>query len=100
MIQSKTLSKKDIQSSPIFKKNTANERGLVTGTILGHLCTYVATGKIEANKLIDSEKLDQICTVIKLKGTDSSGVIKAALSDDYTYTDIKIALAHYGTTIG
>jgi GTPase SAR1 family protein len=129
IIKNKTLSKKDIQASPIFKKNTAlkaekkqkkptveisfelyqagksveeiaNERGLVTGTILGHLCTYVATGQIEANKLIDSEKLDQICTVIKLKGTESSGVIKAALSDDYTYTDIKIALAHYGTTIG
>ncbi|HNP18992.1 MAG TPA: helix-turn-helix domain-containing protein [Fulvivirga sp.] len=73
----------------------AAERGFVEGTILGHLCNYIATGEIKATELIDKEKLEQICDVIKVKGVDSSGVIKAALSDDFSYTDIKIGLAHY-----
>ncbi len=124
VINNKPLLKEDVRSSTIFKRTEAavvekkikkptaeisyelykagktveeiaTERGFVESTILGHLCNYIATGEINATELIDKEKLEQICAVIKVKGADSSGVIKAALSDDFSYTDIKIALAHY-----
>ena len=122
--QNKLLTKKDLQSSEVHSKSRvwkkekpkkkptseisfelyksgktveeiAEERGLVPGTILGHLCAYIPEGKVKAESLLDSLKLEQICKVIDIKGTESSGVIKAALGDEFSYGDVKIALAHY-----
>jgi uncharacterized protein YpbB len=72
------------------------ERALVSGTIMGHLSKYIASGDIEASKFIDEVKLDQIGQVIKKVGTDSYGEIKALLGDEFDYADVKVAVAHFG----
>lgn len=122
--KNKLLTKKDMQISEVYKKSQAlktivkkknptaevsfelyqsgknvkeiaDERGLVPTTILGHLCQYIETGKVNANDLLEPEKLNQICDVIKTKGSKLSSEIKATLSDEFSYADIKIAMAHY-----
>lgn len=67
----------------------AVKRGLVEGTIYGHLIHFVGE-EIEAEELIDKEKLNRIVTVIKENEGKSSSEIKLILGDDFSYPDIKI----------
>ena len=72
----------------------AKERGFVESTILGHLSQYVATGELDVDKFISSEKLKNIIIVAEKLETLSSGEIKGKLGNEYSYIDIKFALAH------
>jgi uncharacterized protein YpbB len=72
----------------------AKERGFVESTILGHLSQYVATGELGIVKFLSAEKLKNIIKVAEKLETKSSGEIKAKLGDEYSYVDIKFALAH------
>ncbi|GAA0890357.1 helix-turn-helix domain-containing protein [Fulvivirga kasyanovii] len=123
-IDNKMLTKEDLQSSGIYNRASgktekkekkvptkevtyglykegksveeiAELRGLTSGTIEGHLCTYVLTGEIKASDLMDGEKMENILTVMRTLGTTSSGKIKSKLGDEYEYGEIRIALAHH-----
>jgi len=72
----------------------AKERGFVESTIQSHLSQYVATGELEVDKFLSEDKLKSIITVAKKLETLSSGEIKGKLGDEYSYVDIKFALAH------
>jgi len=72
----------------------AVKRNLVPGTIAGHLCYYIGKGQIAVNQFIDDDKLKNILTVSKTLDTDKMGEIKGKLGDEYSYSDIKFALAH------
>ena len=67
----------------------AAKRGMVEGTIYGHLIHYVGT-EIEAEELIDSSKLNKIIEVLKNNEGQSSSLIKKILGDDFSYPEIKI----------
>ncbi|HLS38518.1 MAG TPA: helix-turn-helix domain-containing protein [Sphingobacterium bovisgrunnientis] len=67
----------------------AQKRGMVEGTVYGHLIHYVGT-EIEAEELIDLKKLDRILDVLKANEGKSSSQIKIILGDDYSYPEIKI----------
>ncbi|MEM7367972.1 MAG: helix-turn-helix domain-containing protein [Bacteroidota bacterium] len=70
----------------------ADERGLVVGTIRGHLTHYVELGKIDVHDLMPKERLDKILSV----ASDNLGSrdIKNQLPDDYSYGEIKLAMAY------
>lgn len=72
----------------------AETRGFVPGTIKGHLSQYVAKGELDPYELVDKQKLDNILSLI---GPNMQGLndIKAKLGDEYTYGEVKIALAHW-----
>jgi len=72
----------------------AEERGLVSSTIEGHLCKYISTGEIKATALIDPQKLNNILSLITPE-TTGTGEIKSQLGDEYTYGDVKVALAEW-----
>lgn len=74
-------------------KEIANTRGLVTGTIEGHLATYVAKGVIDLDRVVSPERSEIILTKIE-EGITNSGELKAALPSDYTYGEIKLVQAH------
>jgi len=76
----------------------AEKRGLVPGTIAGHLAYYVKEGDITPERLISEEKLKNILTVIDIINSTSSQEIIEKLGSEYSYMDIKIALAHYAFT--
>lgn len=67
----------------------AAKRGMVEGTIYGHLIHYVGT-EIEAEDLIAAEKLNRILDVLKANEGKSSSEIKMILGDAYGYPEIKI----------
>ena len=72
----------------------AEERGLVSSTIEGHLGKYIATGEIKATELVDEEKLNNILSLITPE-TTGTGEIKNKLGDDYSYGEVRIALEEW-----
>ncbi len=81
--------------SGMSMEEICRERALVSGTIMGHLSKYIASGDLKADQFIDEVKLDQIGKVIEKVGSESYGEIKAALGDEFEYSDIKVAVAHF-----
>lgn len=75
-------------------EDISKERDLVTGTILGHLSQYVATGELKATDFIDPYKLNCIIEVTERIKSTQTGDIKSKLGDEFSYTDIKFAQAH------
>lgn len=67
----------------------AVKRGMVEGTVYGHLIHFVGT-EIEAEELIDDKKLDKILEVLRANEGKSSSQIKIILGDNYSYPEIKI----------
>lgn len=67
----------------------AAKRGLVEGTIYGHLINFVGE-EIEAEELIERSKLDKIIQVLNENEGKSSSEIKMILGDDFSYPEIKI----------
>lgn len=69
-------------------------RRLAPNTIHAHLCRYVASGDLEAEQLMDIDKLPEIIRVAEQKGTASLREIRDALGEEYSYEDIRTAIAH------
>lgn len=91
--RAKKLDTKDI-SLEMFKEgmsiaDIAGKRGMVAGTIYGHLINFVGT-EVEATELIEQEKLDRILGVIRANPEKSSSELKMLLGADIDYPDIKI----------
>lgn len=71
----------------------AAERGLVASTIEGHLSAYVENGELDVLELMKQERLEKILEKYR-KGLTGSGEIKGELGNDFSYSEIKLALAH------
>jgi hypothetical protein len=71
----------------------ASERGLVIGTIQGHLCQFVENGELDVNELLPTMKLNKIIDEYHA-GNTSSNELKESLDEGYSYNEIKLALAH------
>ena len=108
---SKYKKKEEIESTePIVKLDTKEEtlklhkqgntiesiaklRGMSVTTIEGHMAYLITKGEIEAKEFIDEEKIKNIITVSKTLKTFQLTPIKQALGEEYTYGDIKLAIA-------
>ena len=73
----------------------AVERKFAVTTIEGHLAKYVKNGKLNAENFVERKKLDQIKKVISEIDTRQTSLIKQKLGDEYTYADIRFAVAEY-----
>jgi len=73
----------------------AEERGLAMTTIEGHLSHWVSLGEIPATHFVDPQKLEQILEVARRIESLKLNDIKARLGDDFTYSDLKFALAYH-----
>lgn len=73
----------------------ARLRSLVTSTIETHLAYYVTKGKISASVFVSEEKINSITTVLKTLNTLQLSSIKGALGDEFSYSDIRFAVAGY-----
>ncbi len=73
----------------------ASKRAFAISTIESHLVTYVATGKLQASRFVNEEKMAQIIEVAKKLDTFQLSPIKGALGDEFTYSEIKFAVAGY-----
>ncbi len=73
----------------------ATERRMATTTIEGHLAHYVSLGLLNVSDFVEKEKLENIITVSKTLDTVLLGTIKQSLGDEYSYTEIRFAMAFY-----
>ena len=72
----------------------ANERGLGLTTIETHLAHYVSLGMIPVTQFVTKEKFDVIIEASKkVEGESKLTPLKQELGDDFTYSEIKYALA-------
>jgi ATP-dependent DNA helicase RecQ len=73
----------------------AKIRNLSINTIQNHLANFVATGKIEANELMDMNKIEPIIQIAKSQTIQSLKAIKDELGDGFSYFEINIAIAYH-----
>ncbi len=84
----------------LYKKNNsveqiAKERGMAETTIEGHLAYYVSLGMLPVESFVEKEKMEHIITVSNTLDTTLYGPIKQHLGDEYSYSEIKFAMAYY-----
>jgi nucleoside-triphosphatase THEP1 len=70
-------------------------REFTISTIAGHLVQYVAKGELNVSEFVDDKKSEQVIAVAKELDSFQAGVIKTALGEKFSYTEIKFAIAGY-----
>ena len=68
----------------------AQERGLVTTTVEGHLAHYVGMGQLDIAELMDEEKITMIKQAFDEKGMENLKDIKEHLGEEYSYGEIRL----------
>ena len=87
------------QSYDLFKlgnaiEKIAEQRGLSTATIEGHMAFYVQQGKLTIDQLMDASKIPAIKEAIEKTGGGALTPIKESLGDGYSFGEIKLVIAH------
>jgi hypothetical protein len=71
----------------------AKERSLAVSTIEGHMVYLIRQGKIEVSELMDKEKINAVRKAVAGLGTGFAGPLKAKLGDDFSFAEIRMAVA-------
>ena len=74
----------------------AADRNMAESTIEGHLAYYVALNEIPATMFVSQEKIDNIRAVIREVNSTKFSEVKEKLGDEYSYSDIRFAVASLG----
>ncbi len=72
----------------------AAARGFAQTTIESHLSTFVETGEIPVEKFVAEDKQEKIKQAIATAEEPGLKAIKLQLGDEYSYTEIKMMVAH------
>lgn len=72
----------------------AKERGLVSSTIEGHLAHYVHEGEIDVYQFLTKEQLKEILSTIDEFDTIHLGELRNALEKKFSYSQLRMAIAH------
>ncbi len=75
----------------------AQERNLTLSTITSHLAFYIVRGDVDVNELVDTAKQLEIVHYLTQfpQEKKTAGDVKQNVSNEITYTDIKLVLASY-----
>ena len=75
----------------------AKERNLTLSTIASHLAFYIVRGDVDVNELVDTAKQLEIVHYLTRfpQEKKTAGDVKQNVSNEITYTDIKLVLASY-----
>lgn len=73
----------------------AKRREMAPSTIEGHMAFFITKGEADAVDFIPQDKIDNIITVSKKLDSFQFGEIKGALGEEYSYGDIKLAIASH-----
>ncbi len=85
----------DLYKSGKTIEEIATERGMVVMTIESHLAHYAGLGLLDVKLFVEEEKMKNIITVAKTLDTGLFGPIKQSLGDEYSYSEIRFAMAWY-----
>jgi hypothetical protein len=76
-------------------EKVAEARGYALSTIYGHLAQCVAKKMLPVSDFISESQLDMIIKAYKTVDSTKLSDIKAVLGDEFTYEDIRMAMAGY-----
>jgi len=76
-------------------KEIAELRGMVTGTIEGHLAEFIPTGEVHISDLVAADKIRMILDCIRTHPDATSGQIREQLGDGFSYAEIRAVLAFH-----
>ncbi len=84
----------------LFKQGKSIEeiaqiRGMAKTTIEGHLSTFVAKGTLDVKEFVSAEKIETIIASAKELDTFNLDPIKQSLGEEYSYGEIRMAIASY-----
>jgi nucleoside-triphosphatase THEP1 len=85
----------DLYKSGKTVEEIAIERGMALTTIEGHLSHFISTGDLNVHDFISDKKLQAILKVIEEIGTDQLSPVKQLLGEDYSYGEIRVAMAYH-----
>ncbi|WP_310993628.1 helix-turn-helix domain-containing protein [Aequorivita marina] len=68
----------------------AEERGLTTGTIEGHLSAFLKSGKIKITELMPEEKYKELKKLMETTAYKGFGELKSKIDDKFTYSDLRM----------
>ncbi len=70
-------------------------RKMANSTIEGHLAYYAAKGELDVTSIVSEKRIEEIVSAAKSLDTFLINPIKQSLGADYSYGEIKLALASY-----
>lgn len=72
----------------------ATQRELAVSTIEGHIATFVKTGEVSIQELVDPDKVETIMKVMQETDEKGFGPVKQKLGDDFSYGEIRAVAYH------
>jgi nucleoside-triphosphatase THEP1 len=73
----------------------AQLRKMANSTIEGHLAYYAAKGELDVSSIVSNERVEEIIKAAKSLDTFQLNPIKQLLGSEYSYGEIKLAIASY-----
>ena len=70
----------------------AKERELAMQTIYSHLISFIPSGEIALNEIVNEDKVVLINQAVEINGIASLKILKEYLGDDYEYHEIKAVI--------
>ncbi|KAB1160767.1 AAA family ATPase [Tenacibaculum aiptasiae] len=83
----------DLYKEGLNTEEIAAKRGLVIGTIEGHLSHFVTQGDIEITELFSDKKLEKAKRIINATGLDNLSKVKEIVEDEYTWGELRMIVA-------
>lgn len=73
----------------------AEDRGLVKGTIQGHLAHYIGLGKLDIFELVEPAVVEQVTTFFKTTGGESLAEAKTHFGSRFEFGELKMIQAYW-----
>jgi len=73
-------------------ENIAKERGLVFSTIENHLSSFIPTGEIKLDELMNEEKAAVLMKLVKSSKFDGLSDLKSQLGDKFSYVELRMVV--------
>jgi predicted ATPase len=73
-------------------ENIAKERGLVFSTIENHLSSFIPTGEIKLEELMNKEKAAVLMKLVKSSKFDGLSDLKSQLGDKFSYVELRMVV--------
>lgn len=83
----------DLYKEGLNTKEIAEKRGLVIGTIEGHLSHFITQGDIDITELFTSIKLEKAKRIINATGFDNLSKVKEIIEDEYTWGELRMIVS-------
>ena len=90
----------DLYKSGKTIEQVAAERGLVTGTIEGHLSYFIARKELDILEFVQKEDVEQISGYFSGAGSISLEQAKAHFGEQYSYGQLRMVLEHFRSQEG